>query len=156
MSAALLDVEQLAVSFTSRSGTRTVVADVSFKLEPGEAVAVVGESGSGKSVTALSITRLIDHTGGHIASGRIMFADRAGHTRDIATESADAMRALRGPEMAMIFQEPMSSLNPVLRIGDQITEGLMLHQGLGNAAAMAEARASLPERASAGSATTTA
>ena len=100
----------------------------------------MGESGSGKSVTALSITRLIDHTGGHITAGRILFTDRAGRVRDLATESAEAMRRLRGPEMAMVFQEPMSSLNPVLRIGDQIAEAMMLHQGLGGGAALAEAR----------------
>ena len=91
-------------------------------------------------MTALSITRLIDHTGGHIAGGRILFTDRTGRQRDLAGETAEAMRRLRGPEMAMVFQEPMSSLNPVLRIGDQIAEAVMLHQGLGNAAALAEAR----------------
>jgi glutathione transport system ATP-binding protein len=136
----LLDVQGLSVAFASDRGQSTVVRDLDLHVSEGETLAIVGESGSGKSVTALSITRLIDHTGGHIAGGRIMFADRKGRTRDIATESAEAMRAMRGPEMAMIFQEPMSSLNPVLRIGDQITEGLMLHRGLGGAAAMAEAR----------------
>jgi glutathione transport system ATP-binding protein len=136
----LLDVQGLSIAFATDRGQSTVVRDLDLHVSEGETLAIVGESGSGKSVTALSITRLIDHTGGHIAAGRIMFSDRAGRTRDIATESADAMRALRGPEMAMIFQEPMSSLNPVLRIGDQITEGLMLHQNLGGSAAMAEAR----------------
>ena len=91
-------------------------------------------------MTALSITRLIDHTGGRITAGRILFTDRSGRARDLAVEPADAMRRLRGPEMAMVFQEPMSSLNPVLRIGEQIAEAVMLHQGLGRAAALAEAR----------------
>jgi glutathione transport system ATP-binding protein len=136
----LLDVQGLSIAFATDRGQSTVVRDLDLHVSEGETLAIVGESGSGKSVTALSITRLIDHTGGHIAAGRIMFADRTGRTRDIATENAEAMRALRGPEMAMIFQEPMSSLNPVLRIGDQITEGLMLHQNLGGTAAMAEAR----------------
>ena len=88
------------------------------------------KSGSGKSVTALSITRLIDHTGGRISGGRILFTDRTGRERDLVAKSAEAMRRMRGPEMAMVFQEPMSSLNPVLRIGDQIAEAVMLHQGL--------------------------
>ncbi len=136
----LLDVQGLCIAFATDRGQSTVVRDLDLHVSEGETLAIVGESGSGKSVTALSITRLIDHTGGHIAAGRIMFGDRSGRVRDIATESTEAMRALRGPEMAMIFQEPMSSLNPVLRIGDQITEGLMLHQGLGGSAAMAEAR----------------
>jgi glutathione transport system ATP-binding protein len=117
-----------------------VVCALDLHLVAGETLAIVGESGSGKSVTALSITRLIDHTGGHISAGRILFTDRNARQRDLATESAEAMRQLRGPEMAMVFQEPMSSLNPVLRIGDQIAEAVMLHQGLGNAAALNEAR----------------
>jgi glutathione transport system ATP-binding protein len=91
-------------------------------------------------VTALSVTRLIDHTGGRITAGRILFTDRTGQERDLVSESAEAMRRMRGPEMAMVFQEPMSSLNPVLRIGDQIAEAVMLHQGLGRAASLAEAR----------------
>ncbi len=117
-----------------------MVCALDLHLVAGETLAIVGESGSGKSVTALSITRLIDHTGGHISAGRILFTDRNARQRDLATESAEAMRQLRGPEMAMVFQEPMSSLNPVLRIGDQIAEAVMLHQGLGNAAALNEAR----------------
>jgi glutathione transport system ATP-binding protein len=117
-----------------------VVRELDLHVAEGETLAIVGESGSGKSVTALSITRLIDHTGGHIAGGRILFTDRTGRQRDLAGETAEAMRRLRGPEMAMVFQEPMSSLNPVLRVGDQIAEAVMLHQGLGRAAALAEAQ----------------
>ncbi|HEX3400495.1 MAG TPA: ABC transporter ATP-binding protein [Acetobacteraceae bacterium] len=136
----LLDVQGLSVAFTTDQGPATVVCALDLHLVAGETLAIVGESGSGKSVTALSITRLIDHTGGHISAGRILFTDRNARQRDLATESAEAMRQLRGPEMAMVFQEPMSSLNPVLRIGDQIAEAVMLHQGLGNAAALNEAR----------------
>ncbi len=118
----------------------TVVRGLDLAVAEGETLAVVGESGSGKSVTALAITRLIDHTGGRIAGGRILFTDRAGRERDLAAEPQEAMRRMRGPELAMVFQEPMSSLNPVLRIGEQIAEAVMLHQGLGAAAAMEEAR----------------
>ena len=118
----------------------TVVRDLDLHVAEAETLAIVGESGSGKSVTALSITRLIDHTGGRIAAGRILFTDRSGRQRDLVGESAEAMRRLRGPEMAMVFQEPMSSLNPVLRIGEQIAEAVMLHQGLGHTAALEEAR----------------
>ena len=136
----LLDVQGLSVAFATDQGPATVVRELDLHVAAGETLAIVGESGSGKSVTALSITRLIDHTGGHITAGRILFTDRNGRQRDLASETAEAMRQLRGPEMAMVFQEPMSSLNPVLRIGDQIAEAVMLHQGLGNAAALAEAR----------------
>jgi glutathione transport system ATP-binding protein len=136
----LLDVQGLGVAFPTDQGLASVVRGLDLHLTEGETLAIVGESGSGKSVTALSITRLVDHAGGQIIGGRILFTDRAGQQRDLAGESAEAMRRLRGPEMAMVFQEPMSSLNPVLRIGEQIAEALMLHQGMGAAAAMAEAR----------------
>ena len=136
----LLDVQGLSVAFATDQGVATVVRDLDLHVAEGETLAIVGESGSGKSVTALSITRLIDHTGGHIAAGQILFTDRVGRQCDLVTEPAEAMRRMRGPEMAMVFQEPMSSLNPVLRIGDQIAEAVMLHQGLGRGAALAEAR----------------
>jgi ABC-type glutathione transport system ATPase component len=132
----LLDVTGLSVAFATGRGAATVVRGLDLHVAEGETLAVVGESGSGKSVTALSITRLIDHTGGHISAGRILFTDRTGRQRDLVAEPQEAMRQLRGPEMAMVFQEPMSSLNPVLRIGDQIAEGVMLHQGLGQAAVL--------------------
>ncbi|MEJ0019419.1 MAG: ABC transporter ATP-binding protein [Acetobacteraceae bacterium] len=130
----------MSVSFATDRGPVTVVRGLDLAVAEGETLAVVGESGSGKSVTALAITRLIDHTGGRIAGGRILFTDRAGRERDLAAEPQEAMRRMRGPELAMVFQEPMSSLNPVLRIGEQIAEAVMLHQGLGAAAAMEEAR----------------
>ncbi len=136
----LLDVQGLSVAFATDQGPSTVVCDLDLHVDQGETLAIVGESGSGKSVTALSVTRLIDHTGGRITAGRILFTDRTARQRDLVVEPADAMRRLRGPEMAMIFQEPMSSLNPVLRIGDQIAEAVMLHQGLGHTPALAEAR----------------
>ena len=136
----LIDVHGLSVAFPTERGLATVVSALDLHVAEGETLAIVGESGSGKSVTALSVTRLIDHTGGRITAGRILFTDRTGQERDLVSESAEAMRRMRGPEMAMVFQEPMSSLNPVLRIGDQIAEAVMLHQGLGRAASLAEAR----------------
>ncbi len=136
---ALLDVAGLTVRFPTERGKFTAVSALDLTVADGETVAVVGESGSGKSVTALAVTRLIDFAGGRIEGGAVRFRDRQGQMRDLAREGQEAMRRLRGPEIAMVFQEPMTSLNPVLRIGDQIAEAVMLHQGLGRAAAMAEA-----------------
>ncbi|MDE2576591.1 MAG: ABC transporter ATP-binding protein [Rhodospirillales bacterium] len=137
---ALLDISGLEVAFDTDHGPVTVVRGLDLLVAAGETVALVGESGSGKSVTALAITRLIDHAGGRVTAGRIGFTGRDGAVQDIARASAEAMRRLRGPEIAMVFQEPMTSLNPVLRIGAQIAEAVMLHQGLGEAAALAEAQ----------------
>ncbi|MCJ8520029.1 glutathione transport system ATP-binding protein [Pseudorhizobium tarimense] len=127
----LLAVEGLSVEF----GNSRVVDDLSFVVQPGKTVAIVGESGSGKSVTSLSIMRLADTMGAKFAAGRIVFGDR-----DLLKASQKEMRTIRGKEIAMIFQEPMTSLNPVFTIGDQICEVLMLHEKMGKAAAMAEAR----------------
>ena len=136
----LLDVSGLTISFPAGKDRVTVIRGIDLHVNEGETVAVVGESGSGKSVTALAITRLLDYAGGSIDAGTINFRLRDGNTQDLARQSQDRMRRLRGPEIAMIFQEPMTSLNPVLRIGDQIMEAIMLHQGLGAAAAREEAR----------------
>ena len=136
---ALLDIAGLRVAFAGEDGPVEVIHGFSLAVAPGETVALVGESGSGKSVTALAVTRLIDYAGGRITAGRIGFTDAAGAAHDLASMPADALRAIRGPEIAMIFQEPMTSLNPVLRVGAQIAEAVMLHQGLGEAAALAEA-----------------
>ncbi|KRE06924.1 glutathione ABC transporter ATP-binding protein [Bosea sp. Root381] len=136
----LLEVQGLSVSFPDDNGRAMVVRDLDLAVGPGETVALVGESGSGKSVTALAVTRLLDHGPGRIISGRILYRDRAGTLRDLAREDKEAMRGLRGPEIAMVFQQPMSSLNPVMRIGDQIAEGIVEHQKLGWQAALAEAQ----------------
>jgi glutathione transport system ATP-binding protein len=130
-SSKLLSVEGLSVEF----GDSRVVDDLSFTVRPGQTVAVVGESGSGKSVTSLSTMRLADMMGARFAGGRILFGDK-----DLLKVSQKEMRSIRGKEIAMIFQEPMTSLNPVFTIGDQICEVLMLHEKLGKSAALAEAR----------------
>ena len=136
----LLDISGLRVAFPSEDGPVEVIHDLDLSIAEGETLALVGESGSGKSVTSLAVTRLIDFSGGRITAGRIGFTDRTGRDYDLATMPSDDMRALRGPEIAMIFQEPMTSLNPVLRVGEQIAEAVMLHQGMGEQAALAEAQ----------------
>jgi peptide/nickel transport system ATP-binding protein len=130
----ILDVEDLRTWFFTRDGIVRAVDGVSFHVMPGETLAVVGESGCGKSVTALSILRLIPSPPGRIVSGSIRFAGR-----DLLALDEAEMRQVRGNEISMIFQEPMTSLNPVLTIGHQIAETLTLHQGLTRKAALAKA-----------------
>ncbi|MAD38943.1 MAG: glutathione ABC transporter ATP-binding protein GsiA, partial [Tistrella sp.] len=131
----LLDVRSLSVRF----GSNRVVDDVSFAVAPGQTLAIVGESGSGKSVTSLAIMRLIDHMNGTIDQGEIRFGQGPDPV-DIARASQDEMRRIRGKDVAMIFQEPMTSLNPVFTVGDQIAEVLMLHEGLPKSRALTAAR----------------
>ena len=121
MSAALLDVEQLAVSFVGRAGARTVVADVSFRLEPGEAVGVVGESGSGKSLSMLSLLGLLPD-GAHAQATHARFDGR-----ELLNLTTAELNAIRGREIAIVFQDPLTALNPVLTIGRQITEVIRRH-----------------------------
>ncbi|HZQ59880.1 MAG TPA: dipeptide ABC transporter ATP-binding protein [Casimicrobiaceae bacterium] len=134
-----LAVEHLTVEFATRERIVTAVRDVSFEVGHGETVAIVGESGSGKSVTALSIMRLVEHGGGRIVTGRLPFVRASGERVDLAHLPADVMRGVRGAEIAMIFQEPMTSLNPVFTVGEQIAESIRLHQGKDLGAARAEA-----------------
>src|ERR1041385_7331393 len=130
----LLEVAELKTWFFTRDGIVRAVDGVSFHVMPGETLAIVGESGCGKSVTALSILRLVPSPPGRIVSGAIRFAGR-----DLRSLSEAEMREVRGNDISMVFQEPMSSLNPVLNIGHQIGETLTLHQGLDKAAALAKA-----------------
>jgi len=118
----LLEVKNLATQFNTESGIVKAVDGVSYAINEGETLALVGESGCGKSVSALSIMRLIPNPPGKITSGQILFEGE-----DLLTLSDSAMRNIRGNRIAMIFQEPMTSLNPVLTIGKQITESLELH-----------------------------
>jgi peptide/nickel transport system ATP-binding protein len=130
----LLQIENLKTHFFTRDGVVRAVDGVSFSISPGETLAIVGESGCGKSVTSLSILRLIPSPPGRIVDGRVKFQGR-----DLLDLSERSMRAIRGDEISMIFQEPMTSLNPVLKIGRQITETLTLHRGLNQDAARARA-----------------
>ncbi len=135
----LIEIEGLRVAFPGETGPVEVIHDLDLRIAEGETLALVGESGSGKSVTSLAMTRLIDFAGGRITAGQINFTDATGTAHNLATLSQNDMRRIRGPEIAMIFQEPMTSLNPVLLVGEQIAEAVMLHQGLDKTAALAEA-----------------
>jgi peptide/nickel transport system ATP-binding protein len=126
----LLEVKELKTHFFTRDGVVRAVDGISFRVQPGETLAVVGESGCGKSVTSLSIMRLITSPPGRIVEGRITFDGQ-----DLLALSERKMRDIRGNDISMIFQEPMTSLNPVLTIGRQITETLVLHEGLTQTAA---------------------
>ncbi len=126
----LLSVQDLRVGFGRDPQANEVVRGVSFDLAPGQTLAIVGESGSGKSVTALSINRLVDFGGGRITGGAILLQRADGTTLDIAKAEEKALRQIRGRDVGMIFQEPMTSLNPVHSIGDQIEEAFRINQNL--------------------------
>ncbi len=126
---ALLSVENLRVGFKGHGGTVTALRDVSFSVQPGKTLALVGESGSGKSVSSLAIMGLLAPNA-RILGGEIKFSDREGRNIDLLRCDQHQRRSLRGAEMAMIFQEPMSSLNPLFSVGDQIGEMLLVHEGL--------------------------
>ncbi|MFM9973539.1 MAG: ABC transporter ATP-binding protein [Beijerinckiaceae bacterium] len=135
----LLAVEGLRVEFEADGARIAGVEDVAFQIMPGETLCVVGESGSGKSVTSLSVMRLVEFGGGKITAGSLWLARPGGEPVDLARASPDAMRGIRGSEIGMIFQEPMTSLNPVFTIGRQLTDGLAAHKGLKGAASRAKA-----------------
>ncbi len=134
------DIKNLRVEFETKGGTIVGVKDVSFHINPGETVCVVGESGSGKSVSSLSLMRLVEYGGGKIAGGELLFDRGNGDgPEDVAKRSMNSMRGLRGNEIGMIFQEPMTSLNPVFTIERQLTEGLIIHKNMTKTEAKARA-----------------
>ena len=130
----LLSVNNLTTTFLTGSGEAAAVEDISFDLQEGEILGVVGESGSGKSVTALTIMGLLPTPPARVASGSIIFQNQ-----DLLRLSDSAMRRVRGPGIAMVFQEPMTSLNPVFTIGDQVTETIRAHENLSQRALFARA-----------------
>ncbi|WP_447578174.1 ABC transporter ATP-binding protein [Achromobacter kerstersii] len=139
-SAPLLSVRGVSVDFNTDNGVFRAVDNLDFDVRPGRTLAIVGESGSGKSVTSMAIMRLTDYSSGRISTGQILFRGDDGRETDLTKASDEQMRAIRGNDIAMIFQEPMTSLNPVFTIGDQIIEAIMLHQQLSRSAARESAR----------------
>ena len=124
----VLDVKKLKVNFQTKTGKVTGVNDLSFSIFPGETVCLVGESGSGKSVSSLAIMRLVEFGGGKIDAGTIMFASNSYVQSDLINSDQNKMREIRGNEIGMVFQEPMTALNPVFTIKRQLTEGLRVHK----------------------------
>ena len=135
----VVQVRNLSVAFSREPGVTPVVKDVSFDVARGQTLAIVGESGSGKSVTSLALMRLVELGGGHIVSGSMQLRTRKHGVVDLRATPEDAMRKFRGADMAMIFQEPMTSLNPVFKVGAQIMEAILLHRRGDTRAAHAQA-----------------
>jgi oligopeptide/dipeptide ABC transporter ATP-binding protein len=149
--APVLEVRDLSVEFRTRTESLRVVQDVSFSIPRGETLALVGESGSGKSVTSLALMGLLSRPPAHI-TGSVLFRDGSGPQIELQSLGEKEMTALRGNRMAMIFQEPMTSLNPVHTVGEQISESLLIHRGMGakacrEAAVEMLARVGIPEPA---------
>ncbi|MGR9138854.1 ABC transporter ATP-binding protein [Rhizobium leguminosarum] len=132
----VLDIRGLRTIFRTRGGEITAVNDIDLTVAAGETLALVGESGSGKSVTSLSVMRLLTRNIGVIAAGSIRLATSGGAVRDLVSLDEESMRRIRGDDIGMIFQEPMSSLNPVFTIGDQIGEPIRIHRGADRKAGM--------------------
>ena len=135
----VLAVSQLSVQFSHEGQIIPAVNNLSFQVRRGETLAIVGESGSGKSVTSLALMRLVEQGGGQISQGDMLFRRRNAEVVDLMAASQSSMRSLRGADIAMIFQEPMTSLNPVFPVGEQIAESIRLHQNKDSRAARAEA-----------------
>lgn len=135
----IIRVDNICVDFKGDESTFRAVKNLSFEIKAGETLAVVGESGSGKSVTSLAIMRLVEFGGGKITEGAINFTTSDGQDIDLTKKSLDSMEAIRGNDIAMIFQEPMTSLNPVFTVGEQIAEAVRLHQKCSASEARAEA-----------------
>jgi len=134
MAEKVLEIRGLTAGFVSDNGFLKAADNISLELKRGETLCVVGESGSGKSVTSLAIMRLLEYAGGIILGGNIVFQGE-----ELTTKSQEEMGKIRGNKIAMIFQDPMSALNPVFTVGDQISESLMIHQGMSKQEAMQEA-----------------
>ncbi|MEM9638584.1 MAG: ABC transporter ATP-binding protein, partial [Pseudomonadota bacterium] len=135
----IAQLKGLRVEFQTKDGPVVGVEDVSFDINPGETVCVVGESGSGKSVSSLSLMRLVEFGGGEITGGQLMFDRPEAADIDLAKTDSETMRGIRGNEIGMIFQEPMTALNPVFTVGRQLTEGLRLHKQMSKSQADARA-----------------
>jgi ABC-type dipeptide/oligopeptide/nickel transport system ATPase component len=135
----IAQVRNLRVEFETKGGTVVGVEDVSFEVGAGETVCIVGESGSGKSVSSLSLMRLVEFGGGTIAGGQLMFDRKDEEPIDLAKADSGLMRDIRGNEIGMIFQEPMTALNPVFTVERQLTEGLIKHKGMSKSQARARA-----------------
>lgn len=135
----VIEVSDLSVSFPGAQRTVQAVRMLGFHVDAGETLAIVGESGSGKSVMSLALMRLVEQGGGRLDSGSMWLTRRSGERLDLAKASQAQMRGLRGADLAMVFQEPMTALNPVFTVGEQIAESVRLHQGLSYRAALAEA-----------------
>ena len=135
----VIDVKKLKVNFQTKTGKVTGVNDLSFSIFPGETVCLVGESGSGKSVSSLAIMRLVEFGGGKIDAGSIMFASNSYVHSDLIDSDQHNMREIRGNEIGMVFQEPMTALNPVFTIKRQLTEGLRVHKQMSKNEANIEA-----------------
>ncbi len=131
----IAQIKKLRVEFQTKDGPVVGVEDVSFQVNPGETVCIVGESGSGKSVSSLSLMRLVEFGGGEIAGGQLLFDRRGGEEMDLSHADQDLMKQIRGNEIGMIFQEPMTALNPVFTVGRQLTEGLRIHKDMNKAQA---------------------
>ena len=134
MTEPLLEVRDLRVGFQTEEGLLTAVDDVAFTLESGKMMGLVGESGCGKSVPARTLMRLLEQPSGRVLKGEVLLEGR-----DVLTLPLEAMRRIRGKEIAMIFQEPMTALNPVHRVVRQIVENILLHQEIGANAALKRA-----------------
>ena len=136
----VLAVHQLNIAFQEERQFIPAVQNLSFSLNRGETLAIVGESGSGKSVTALALMRLLEQTGGQVSCEKMLLRRRNHQVIDLNELSASQMQSVRGADIAMIFQEPMTSLNPVFPVGEQIAESIRLHQGLSGDEALREAK----------------
>ena len=135
----LASFENLRVEFDTKDGKVVAVEDVSFEIKPKQTVCLVGESGSGKSVSSLSMMRLVEFGGGKLSGGKIFFTNSEGRKINLSNSNQKQMRNIRGNEIGMIFQEPMTALNPVFTIERQLTEGLIVHKKISKRKAKMEA-----------------